>query len=58
MLTLLLELILIVMICFITDLLTYKLIRKMDKKERQKLIKWETNYLNNMSEIWERKKDV
>ena len=45
-----LEIITIVLVCITTDFLTYKFIRKLDKKERQKLQKWETDYLNKMLE--------
>lgn len=42
------EIIIIVMLCFIIDLFTYKYIRYLDKKERAKLAKRETEYLNEM----------
>lgn len=42
------EIIIIVMLCFIIDLFTYKYIRYLDKKERAKLAKKETEYLNEM----------
>lgn len=48
MLSLILELILIAMIVFIIDFITYKYIRFLDKKERVKLAKRETEYLQNL----------
>lgn len=45
---LILEIILIILSCFIVDLFTYAYIRKLDKKEREKLARRETEYLQNM----------
>lgn len=41
----------------ITQILTYKLIKLIDKKERKKLQKWELNYIKNAEEIVEKLKD-
>lgn len=38
----------------ITQILTYKLIKLIDKKERKKLQKWELNYIKNTEEIVEK----
>ena len=48
MLSLILELILIAIIVFLVDFITYKYIRFLDKKERAKLAKRETEYLQNL----------
>lgn len=48
MIALIFELILIAIIVFLVDLLTYKYIRILDKKERAKLAKRETEYLQNL----------
>ena len=42
------EIIIIVLTCFLVDLFTYKYIRYLDKKERIKLTKRETEYLQKM----------
>lgn len=42
------EIIIIVLTCFLVDLFTYKYIRYLDKKERIKLTKRETAYLQKM----------
>lgn len=41
----------------ITQILTYKLIKLIDKKERKKLQKWELNYIKNAEEIVEKIKN-
>lgn len=56
--TLILEIILIVMLVFMVDLFTYKLIRKIDKKEREKLAKKETDYLKKLWAEWDKNKNV
>lgn len=43
-----LEIIVIIMACFMVDLFTYKYIRYLDKKERAKLAKKETEYLKSL----------
>lgn len=50
-----LEIILIIFIVFITDLLTYKYVRFLDKKERTKLAEKETQYLKNLIKEMENK---
>ena len=45
---LILEIILIITCCFIVDLFTYKYIRYLDKKERDKLAKKESEYLKKL----------
>lgn len=55
---LILEIIVIIMACFMVDLFTYKYIRYLDKKEREKLAKKETEYLKQlMKEMNEEKKE-
>lgn len=55
---LILEIIVIIMACFMVDLFTYKYIRYLDKKERKKLAKKETEYLKQlMKEMNEEKKE-
>lgn len=56
--TLILEIILIVILVFIVDLFTYKWIRKIDKKEREKLAKKETEYLKKLWAEWDKNKNV
>lgn len=34
--------------CFISEMLTYKFIRRIDKKERKKLQLWEDEFVNTM----------
>lgn len=41
-----LKLILYLFVAFISEILFYKLIRKIDKKERAKLQVWEDNYID------------
>lgn len=48
MMSLILEIIMIAIIVFLIDFLTYKYIRILDKKERAKLAKRETEYLQNL----------
>ncbi len=48
MLGLILEIILIIVCCFMVDLFTYKYIRYLDKKERDKLAKKESEYLKKL----------
>lgn len=48
MLNLILEIFIIILTCFLVDLFTYMFIRKLDKKERAKLAKKETEYLQNL----------
>lgn len=55
--TLILEIILIVMLVFMVDLFTYKWIRKIDKKEREKLAEKETAYLKELWAEWDKKKE-
>lgn len=43
-----LEIIIIIMACFMVDLFTYKYIRYLDKKERAKLAEKETEYLKSL----------
>lgn len=50
MLTLIFEIIMMIFICFSVDLLTYKYIRYLDKKEREKLAKKESEYIKNLIE--------
>lgn len=50
------EIIIIVLTCFLVDLFTYKYIRYLDKKERIKLTKRETEYLKEM--LYEMNKTV
>lgn len=55
---LILEIIVIIMACFMVDLFTYRYIRYLDKKEREKLAKKETEYLKQlMKEMNEDKKE-
>lgn len=55
---LILEIIVIIMACFMVDLFTYKYIRYLDKKEREKLAKKETEYLKQLiKEMNEEKKE-
>lgn len=55
---LILEIIVIIIACFMVDLFTYKYIRHLDKKERNKLAKKETEYLKQlMKEMNEEKKE-
>lgn len=55
---LILEIIIIIMACFMVDLFTYRYIRYLDKKEREKLAKKETEYLKQlMKEMNEEKKE-
>lgn len=55
---LILEIILIVILVFMVDLFTYKWIRRLDKKERDKLTKKETEYLKKLWAEWEENKNV
>lgn len=48
MMSLILELIMIAIIVFLIDFLTYKYIRFLDKKERAKLAKKETEYIQKL----------
>lgn len=55
---LILEIIVIIVACFMVDLFTYKYIRYLDKKEREKLAKKETEYLKKLiKEMNEEKKE-
>lgn len=40
-----------IFIAIITQILTYKLIRRIDKNERKKLQKWEKDYILEMKEL-------
>ncbi len=55
---LILEIILIVILVFMVDLFTYKWIRRLDKKEREKLAKKETEYLKKLWAEWDKNKNV
>lgn len=48
MLSLIFEIIIIIMTCFLVDLFAYAFIRRLDKKEREKLAEKETEYLQNL----------
>lgn len=37
-----------IVFCFISELITYKLIKKIDKKERKKLQRWESEFVEKM----------
>lgn len=52
MLNLIFEIVIIIMVVFIVDLITYKYIRRLDKKEREKLAEKETAYLKD---LWEKR---
>lgn len=45
------------MLVFMVDLFTYKWIRKIDKKEREKLAEKETAYLKELWAEWDKKKE-
>lgn len=47
---LILEIIILVFTVFLTDFFTYKLIRKIDRNERKKLAKKESEYMLQMKE--------
>lgn len=44
------NIVIVIFVVFITELLAYKHIRKIDKKERAKLQKWELDYLHKIKE--------
>ncbi len=44
------NILIVIFVVFMTELLAYKQIRKIDKKERAKLQKWELDYLQNLKE--------
>lgn len=50
MISILIELALIVFTCLATNFIAYKIIRRMDKKERIKLHEMETKYYNELKE--------
>lgn len=56
MLNLIFEIVIIIMVVFIVDLITYKYIRRLDKKEREKLAEKETAYLKDLWEKWDKEK--
>ena len=51
------EIIIVAVLVFIIDLFTYKWIRKLDKKEREKLAEKETAYLKELWAEWDKKKE-
>lgn len=44
------NIIIIIFVVFITELFAYNYIRKIDKKEREKLQKWELDHLKKIKE--------
>ena len=52
------EIIIVAVLVFIIDLFTYKWIRKLDKKEREKLAKKETAYLKELWAEFDAKKEA
>lgn len=53
MIEILIEVFIVLITCIITNSLAYKIIRKMDKKERSKLHERETKYYNELKEKYE-----
>lgn len=51
------EIIIVAILVFLIDLFTYKWIRKLDKKEREKLAEKETAYLKELWAEWDKKKE-
>lgn len=41
--------IVIILIIFISEFITYKIIKRIDKKEREKLYKWELGYIKQLT---------
>ena len=42
--------IVIILIIFISEFITYKIIKRIDKKEREKLYNWELGYIKQLTE--------
>lgn len=51
------EIVIVAILVFLIDLFTYKWIRKLDKKEREKLAEKETAYLKQLWAEWDKKKE-
>ncbi len=51
------EIVIVAILVFLIDLFTYKWIRKLDKKEREKLAEKETAYLKELWAEWDKKKE-
>lgn len=49
-----LNIILCIVFCFLSEILTYKLIKRIDKKERKKLQIWEQEFVETMQPEIER----
>lgn len=43
-----------ILFAFITQILTYKYVKRMDMKERKFLKKWELEYINAYKDIWKK----
>ena len=52
------EIIIVAILVFLIDLFTYKWIRKLDKKEREKLAEKETAYLKELWAEFDAKKEA
>lgn len=48
--------ILVLLFVMISEILTYKIIKWIDKRERKKLYKWELKYIQELEEIKKNKK--
>lgn len=46
------KIIIYIIFAIITQYLTYKWVKRIDKKERKKLKKWEKNYISEYAELW------
>lgn len=51
------EIVIVAILVFLIDLFTYKWVRRLDKKEREKLAAKETAYLKELWAEWDKKKE-